>query len=101
MKRPPSTTHRFRLTSSFDSAPTAHTSPARTSNESPGRKNPMRRPVSANTTANSPRTPNVSSKLFGSIIDRDYGLVPFGPAQAPAPVRGSERTHRSREPGHL
>ena len=41
--------------------------PARNSSESPGRKNPISSPVSANSTMPTPITPKVRSSDFGSI----------------------------------
>src|SRR3954449_4734355 len=45
-------------------APVAASRPAVNSSESPGRKNPIRSPVSANNTTNTPRVPNDDNRSF-------------------------------------
>jgi len=51
---------------SCDPGEVAASSPAVKSSESPGRKKPISRPVSANNTTKTPRAPNDVSRLCGS-----------------------------------
>src|SRR5437763_1176470 len=69
--------------------------------EAPGRKKPISSPVSANTMANRPMTPNVSRRLLASSARGSrLRLVPLGPPETLAAICGDERAESPRKARH-